>query len=105
MQNEIAATLKDRPQRADIIYFVGKVVKNAANEEYRLTQKDSESINKHLYKHDIIDDENKIIALEPIEKYEIQLPENLKQYIASICDILKSKQPEWRSRRYLISQP
>lgn len=89
LQNEIAATLKDRPQKADVDFFVGKVLSNEKGESYRLTKEDSELLNKHLYKYDIIDDNNAIIAMEPIATYQIQVPERLKDYQPAICDLLK----------------
>ncbi|WP_246343635.1 DEAD/DEAH box helicase family protein [Adhaeribacter radiodurans] len=38
LQTEIAATLKDRPQKAEVEYFVGKMVTNENEEERRLTE-------------------------------------------------------------------
>lgn len=90
LQNEIAATLKDRPQKADVEYFVGKVLSNEKGESYRLNKEDSELLNKHLYKYDIIDENNAIIAMEPVATYQIQVPERLKDYQPAICDLLKS---------------
>jgi len=89
LQSEIAATLKDRPQKADVDFFVGKVLSNEKGESYRLTKEDSELLNKHLYKYDIIDDNNAIIATEPIVTYQVQVPERLKDFQPAICDLLK----------------
>jgi len=89
LQSEIAATLKDRPQKADVEFFVGKVLTNEKGESYRLTKEDSELLNKHLYKYDIIDDKNAIIAREPIETYQLQVPERFKDFQPAVCDLLK----------------
>lgn len=89
LQSEIAATLKDRPQKAEVEYFIGKVLSNEKGESYRLTKEDSELLNKHLYKYDIIDENNAIIAREPIETYQLQVPERLKDYQPAICELLK----------------
>jgi type III restriction enzyme len=89
LQSEIAATLKDRPQKADTAFFVGKVLSNEKGESYRLTKEDSELLNKHLYKYDIIDDSNAIVAREPIETYQLQVPERFKDFQPAICDLLK----------------
>ena len=56
LQSEIAATLKDRPQKAEVEYFVGKLVTNEKDEEHRLTEEDAKKLNKLLYKNDIIDE-------------------------------------------------
>ncbi len=92
LQSEIAATLKDRPQKAEVEYFVGKVVHNDKEEEHRLTKDDSKKLNKVLYKHDIIDEDDKITdeGRVLIENNKVPLPEQLKPYKDSICKLLKS---------------
>src|SRR5690606_1178462 len=79
LQSEIAATLKDRPQKAEVAYFVGKVVRNEKEEEYRLTEDDAKKLNKLLYKHDLIDENDKITpeGRELIEQNKMPLPESL----------------------------
>jgi type III restriction enzyme len=92
LQSEIAATLKDRPQKAEVEYFVGKVVKNENEEEHRLTEEDAKKLNKLLYKHDVIDEDDKITpeGRELIEQSKMPLPENLETYRESIGKLLKS---------------
>ncbi len=89
LQKEIAATLQDRPQRAEVDFFVGKVVTNASGESYRLTRKDAELINKNLYKEDIIDDNNKIVLREQVDACTFYLPEGLVEYRSGICKLLQ----------------
>ena len=92
LQSEIAATLKDRPQKAEVEYFVGKVVHNEKEEEHRLTKNDSKKLNKVLFKHDIIDEDDKITdeGRALIENNKVPLPEQLEPYKDSICKLLKS---------------
>lgn len=92
LQKEIALTLKDRPQKAEVEFFVSKVVENEKGEKYRLTKDDANKINKLLYKNDIIDDEDRITpkGKEVIEKEAMPLPENLEIYRASVANLLKS---------------
>jgi type III restriction enzyme len=92
LQTEIAATLKDRPQKAEVEYFTGKLVSNEKNETYRLTQDDAKRLNKSLYKNEVIDDDDKIteVGRELIEKGTIPLPETLEPYKASVLNILKA---------------
>jgi type III restriction enzyme len=92
LQSEIAATLKDRPQKAEVEYFVGKVVKNEKDEEHRLTEDDAKKLNKLLYKNDIIDENDKITPAgrELIEQNKMPLPENLEPFRASVGKMLKS---------------
>jgi len=92
LQSEIAATLKDRPQKAEVEYFVGKLVKNEMEEEHRLTEDDAKKLNKLLYKHDVIDENDKITpeGREIIEQNKMPLPENLEPYRVSVGQLLKS---------------
>jgi len=92
LQSEIAATLKDRPQRAEVEYFVGKVLTNERDEEHRLTEEEAKKLNKLLYKKDVIDEDDKITpeGRELIEQNIMPLPENLEPYRKSIGKLLKS---------------
>lgn len=92
LQTEIAATLKDRPQKAEVEYFVGKVVTNEKEEEHRLTEDDAKKLNKVLYKNDVIDEADKITPAgrELIEQNKMPLPENLEPFRESIGKMLKA---------------
>lgn len=92
LQSEIAATLKDRPQKAEVEYFVGKVVKNEKEEDHRLTEEDAKKLNKLLYKNDVIDEDDKITTegRELIEQNKMPLPENLEPFRESVGKLLKS---------------
>ena len=45
LQNEIASTLKERPQKVEIGFFVSKMVENEKDGKYRLTSDDVKKIN------------------------------------------------------------
>jgi len=92
LQSEIAATLKDRPQKAEVDYFVGKLVTNEQEQQRRLTDDDAKKLNKFLFKHEIIDEDDKITpeGRELIEQGRMPLPENLEPYRASLAGLLKS---------------
>lgn len=92
LQTEIANSLKDRPVKADAKFFLGKLLTNEKEETIRLTDEDAKKLNKFLYKHDILDEDDKITAegKERIEKNDIPLPENLQQYAVAISKLLQS---------------
>lgn len=92
LQSEIAATLKDRPQKAEVKFFIGKLLVNEKNEEHRLTDDEANKLNKMLYKHDVIDDSDKITVKgrELIEQGNMPLPESLEPYRESVTKLLKS---------------
>lgn len=92
LQSEIAATLKDRPKKAEVKFFVGKMLVNERGEEHRLTDDEANKLNKTLFKHDVIDDDDKITAKgrELIEQGMMALPEALESYRESVTKLLKS---------------
>ena len=92
LQSEIAATLKGRPQKAEVAYFIGKLITNEKNEQHRITEEDARKLNKLLYKHDVIDDNDKItpVGREIIEQHKMPLPEHLEPYRESVAQLLKS---------------
>lgn len=92
LQSEIAATLKDRPQKAEVKFFIGKLLVNEKNEEHRLTEDEANKLNKVLYKNDVIDDNDKITVKgrELIEQSAMPLPEALEPYRESVAKLLKS---------------
>lgn len=92
LQSEIAATLKDRPQKAEVDFFIGKLVTDAFGQSIRLTEDASKKLNKFLYKNDILDEEDKITSegKQKIESNQVPLPENLEPYREDITKLLKS---------------
>lgn len=92
LQNEIAATLKDRPQKAEVKFFIGKLLINDKDEEHRVTEDEANKLNKALYKGDVIDDNDKITVKgrELIEQGKIPLPESLEPFRDAVAKMLKS---------------
>ncbi len=92
LQSEIAATLKDRPQKAEVDFFTGKLVTDTFGQSIRLTEDASKKLNKFLYKNDILDDEDKITVegKVKIESNQVPLPENLEPFREDITKLLKS---------------
>lgn len=92
LQSEIAATLKNRPQKAEVKFFTGKLLVNNSNVEHRLSEDEAKKLNKILCKNDVIDEDDKITVKgkELIEKGEIPLPEILEPYRESVTKLLRS---------------
>lgn len=92
LQTEIAKSLKDRPVKADTKFFLGKVLTNESGETIRLTDEEAKKLNKFLYKHDILDDDDKITpeGKELIEKNEVPVPENLVAFASAVNKLLQS---------------
>lgn len=92
LQKEIADTLKDRPQKAEVAYFVGKVITNEQGEELRLTEDDAKKLQYKLIVAQVIDEDYKITTKgkELIEQGKIELPEKLEPFKASVCKLLQA---------------
>lgn len=92
LQTEIAKSLKDRPVKADTKFFLGKVLTNESGETIRLTDEEAKKLNKFLYKHDILDEDDKITpeGKELIEKNEVPVPENLVAFASAVNKLLQS---------------
>lgn len=92
LQAEIAATLKDRPQKAEVEFFIGKLLKNELGAELRIDDDTAKKLNKLLYKNDILDDEDKITPAGRlvIENNKIPLPASLEPYRDQVTNLLKA---------------
>jgi type III restriction enzyme len=92
LQKEIADTLKDRPQKAEVEYFVSKLVTNEQGEELRLTEDDAKKLQFKLIVGEIIDEDYKITpkGKELIEQGKVALPDKLEPFKESVCKLLQS---------------
>ncbi|MEO2061877.1 MAG: DEAD/DEAH box helicase family protein [Christiangramia sp.] len=92
LQKEIADTLKDRPQKAEVKFFTGKLVSNEKEEEHRITEVEAKHLNKILFAEGIIDIDDKITeeGRERIEKEEVPVPDQLKPYKEAVTKLLKT---------------
>ena len=92
LQTEIVKSLKERPVKADSNFFLGKVLTNEKGDTIRLTEEDAKKLNKFLYKHDILDDDDKITpeGKELIEKNEVPVPEYLVAYASAVSQLLQT---------------
>lgn len=92
LQKEIAETLKYRPQKAEVDYFVSKLVTNEHGEELRLTEDDAKKLQFKLIVGEVIDEDYKITpkGKELIEQGKVALPEKLEPYKESVCKLLQT---------------
>jgi type III restriction enzyme len=92
LQKEIADTLKDRPQKAEVDYFISKVITNEQGEELRLTEDDAKKLQFKLIVGEIIDEDYKITpkGKELIEQGKVPLPEKLEPFKESVCKLLQT---------------
>ena len=69
--------MKDRPQKAEVDYFIGKLISNEQGEELRLTEDDAKKLQFKLIVGEIIDENYKITpkGKELIEQGKVPLPD------------------------------
>ncbi len=92
LQSEIAATLKDRPQKAEVEFFIGKLLTNEKGAELRIDEDNAKKLNKLWFKNDLLDDDDKVTTQgrELIELNKVPLPEHMEPFRAAITSLLKS---------------
>lgn len=92
LQDEIAATLKDRPVKADERFLIGKLISDGKGVEIRINDVQARRINKMLSLAGIVDIDDKIttVGREKIEANQIPVPEELVPFKDSIIKLLKS---------------
>ena len=92
LQKEIADTLKDRPQKAEVDYFVSKLLSNEKGEELRISEDDAKKLQFKLIVGQVIDEDYKITVAgkEQIEKQTVALPEKLEPFREAVCKLLQS---------------
>lgn len=92
LQNEIAASLKDRPQKADETFFIGKLISNDQGGSIRIDKEVAKKLNKHLYKQDILDDDDRITpeGKALLAENKVPLPQELEPYRESLTKLIKS---------------
>ncbi|MEZ5003932.1 MAG: DEAD/DEAH box helicase family protein [Chitinophagales bacterium] len=90
LQKEIAETLKDRPQKAEVAYFIGKMINNEQGEELRLTEDDAKKLQFKLIVGEIIDEDYKITpkGKELIEQGKVAMPS--LNPLKSVCKLLQT---------------
>jgi type III restriction enzyme len=90
LQNEIADTLKERPQKADAEFFLGKLLTNEQGESLRLTKPQADKLIMKLAIGGVINEDYKLTdsGREAIKQGTITLPDELKQYAAAVCGLL-----------------
>ena len=92
LQKEIADTLKDRPQKAEVEFFVGRMLTNEKGDQHRITETEAKKLNKLLYKNDLIDEEDKVTpeGKELIAQDKVPVPEFLLPFKKEVTELLRS---------------
>ncbi len=92
LQNEIAATLQNRPQKIEVKLFIDKVLTNEKGDTLRLDAFQATQLNNTLLFERVADINGKITDAGKalIEENKVPLPANLEPYRNDINKLLKS---------------
>lgn len=92
LQAEIAASLKDRPQKAEVNYFTAKLLTNELGQSYRIAEEDARKLQFKLIQSQVIDEDYNITALgrDLIEQQKVALPPSLTPFSDAVHKLLKS---------------
>ncbi|UNW06173.1 DEAD/DEAH box helicase family protein [Acinetobacter variabilis] len=91
LQSEILNTIQNRPTQATPDYFKGKIFKLSDGSTLEVTELMAKQINKHLSKHDYIDDNDQLTPKYHEAKDQgtlAELPENLVAYTEQIHKLI-----------------
>ena len=93
LQTEILKTIQNRPTQATPDYFKGKLIKLPDDSTIEVSELMAKQINKHLFKHDYIDDNDQLTPKYHEAKEQgtlAELPENLVEYSEQIHKLIDS---------------
>lgn len=91
LQSEILNTIQNRPTQATPDYFKGKIFKLSDGSTLEVTELMAKQINKHLSKHDYIDDNDQLTPKYHEAKEQgslAELPESLVAYTEQIHKLI-----------------
>ncbi|WP_284119018.1 type III restriction-modification system endonuclease [Acinetobacter seifertii] len=91
LQSEILNTIQNRPTQATPDYFKGKIFKLSDGSSVEVTELMAKQINKHLFKHDYIDDNDQLTPRYHEAKEQgtlAELPESLVAYSEQIHKLI-----------------
>ncbi|XZF14952.1 type III restriction-modification system endonuclease [Chitinophagaceae bacterium MMS25-I14] len=92
LQSEIAATIKERPQKADVAYLTGKVVTSDNGATTRIDEETARKINKLWYKEDVLDEDDKMTdkGREMVDSNQLPIPAQLEPFRNGINNLLRA---------------
>ena len=90
LQSEIAETLTDRPQKANVEFFLNNVVKNAMGEELLIDKDLANTIHRSFIRNMYVDNDDNLTEkyYKALEEDKIELPEEVKNFKQGIIQLV-----------------
>lgn len=92
LQSEIAATLSDRPRKANVDFFLNKVLTNARGEQLSIDEKLANKLQFAFIKNGYVDDEFRLTDdyFAAVNDQSVKLPDELREYQEPLIELVKS---------------
>ncbi|MDC3418616.1 type III restriction-modification system endonuclease [Aquibacillus salsiterrae] len=92
LQGEIAETLSERPRKADVNFFLDRVLTNGRGENLHIDELMANKLHRTLIRQGYIDDNDQLTVnyIESADKEEVILPAELKSYQKSLIELIKT---------------
>lgn len=92
LQSEIAETLSERPQKANVEFFLNKVVKNAREDELYIDERLANILHHSFIKNDYIDYNNFLTEkyYEELEEGKLKLPDAFEDFKEGIIQLVST---------------
>ncbi|OBZ17112.1 type III restriction-modification system endonuclease [Bacillus sp. FJAT-26390] len=99
LQNEIAATLSERPRKADTGFFLEKVLTNTRGEQLKIDERLASKLQFAFIKNGYVDDEFHLTDdyFAAVEGQQVKLPEELSAHQEPLIKLVKSIYVEGKS--------
>lgn len=90
LQSEIAKTLFDRPQKANVEFFLNNVIKNAREEELFIDETLANILHRSFIRNRYVDDNDNLTEkyYKDLEKDKIELPEEFKDFKEGVVQLV-----------------
>lgn len=99
LQSEIAATLSDRPRKADNSFFLEKVLVNARGEQLKIDERLANKLQNAFIRNGYTDDDYNLtdVYFAAVEEQTIKLPDELNAHQEQLIELVKSIYIEGKS--------
>ncbi|PLT48053.1 Type III restriction enzyme, res subunit:DEAD/DEAH box helicase, N-terminal [Paenibacillus pasadenensis] len=99
LQGEIAATLSDRPRKADNNFFLEKVLVNARGEQLKIDERLANKLQNAFIRNGYTDDDYNLtdVYFAAVEEQTIKLPDELNAHQEQLIELVKTIYVEGKS--------
>lgn len=100
LQSEIAETLSERPNKADMDFFLHKVIENERGEELHIDEQLAKKIYHSFVRHGYIDVDDRLTDdyFTAVEKNTVELPVELGDHKEALLELVKTIYTEGKTR-------